>query len=1708
MQSNEGSRLSRLTRPFFGSHSSKHSSNDTNLKKHSSSVESTKLPPPPPPPPRYPLKNDGFSPPSGYIVPDAAAEQTPKSPPRTSSLRPKGSRDRVLQPVTSECQNLKKPQIISSCNNNVNSGKHFSLVDRPVRPFNLSSSNIGTPTTSSNSSTSITTTLNNNEKSLKTIDVNKNKVDSLCRADPRSTPLLSRLLAPGFATSLVSSTNSPPSSSPRKGSDQSYTSSENNDRSPGLSSSNTPIFLSKIKRKQGIEFGLINSNECSRKNNGTSSWPGKSETPILQQLNKNQSPHFQPSPDSQCWRIMTSVQSKNNNNLLLPRHSSSNTCSSATQDEMESSIDSPGIFNRGRSNVEYNDQDKMYEKGDGEFSTNASISGDPDYGRGSGCVDDDDDHHLRQTPPNGEEMESNTRSDDQADDNNDDDACDEDDVNVDDNMIDTGHDAPLPCNNDETITANDNNNDNNNDNSTQMMMIHRSSHSYVNESQALFALHEEQERYRQQQHDNDHYHHHHHDYQPNEDKQLIYNYTDSGQKVAPQLILPNSSQEPCDFEVDCPDYSNRIPSETGDMNSQDLFPPPPPPPPPYKVPDHLQPIEEPMFMNNPWLPSAYHHPYSYSQLPHPHPTNNYIQNSNRLLPIGQYDAKHFVPNSAVLPKSPAFPVFENPNNLLFMKQNYYPPESLSIPYPPGVVLPKRPICPQNKEEFSRIMKSDIMPPMPPASSQAHGFPIRWCCHRGPYMLPCFPPTSFNNLSASCTPAAFVLTTTTSHICSLATAYDYTPYNRDNNNNNQNQLFVCNCQPELLSDSVPVIEKFGQPELFPSSLKSEPTQNISQMDYSNLLKENHQLKQRLIDLNVRLQYIDELESHVQQLSSLVDSMVLSHQRQCELNYQLQIYSPLSAPVGINNSDFHRYKIPPNSSSSSPSAFGLNNDYYHHRYQCPINHFHNMPANPGSLPVMPTNMSNCRTHSCTGYNMTRRVTQPNIMSPRFYGPCLKQTVQPEKFEQRIPMLNSTKRSLYPHLVGSMDPRTVSLDRASQPRNSCTTFPLVECNCIRCPLHETFSPPHSIEHAYVNTTITRDGAFSTPNVSMLIPNSPCFSPSYHRRRCAMKAGQYPLLDNESQLLPHSSAPCSPPPRLPSMSTTFHTNKLISNPTIKITDENKNHSTSKESIQPIVNKNGKVNNRPTGLNFMTEKSEILDDSQMLLKHLSPNSEFQCVSSCTVVTTCQLMHCYPVCIVDRVPANGINNTYYHHESKITTTCSSNSSVSTTITLTSTTFATTTATVDTCSSVSSISTKSTIVNRPHHQQQQLKEKSCLTRPKYKFTCSKTSKKSSIPAATVEHHSQQQQNVLSDESTKKRLKQQANRLNTTTKKKYTSTTVQHRNSACSSNRASNEKAMPTASTSDAHKLSDNQDADYSGSYEGVSNSNSSHSQSSEASSLEPDSTLSEGLSPRKHYAIKHSVPEQKNSTTAASSSSYVGIHKQSSKMFIPDMYCPHGYLPPDKLKNSSIVCKDSTSLISPMHSCPNSTVSTVGSSASSNVIPQVTSFNPNINMHSVQVNSPTSFTPCHSADPNSMTYSTSIAGPSFTRIPHMMMITSQCYGTHLPSPSNYTTGNPLGLLNHQTFTSNHYNLNRPLMNTRPSLSTIPQKPSHQVRFAPPTRMNLYNSSSTSNNNTNNKRLQLNPSFGSPIFNHTNVNQSSTINSIVSPHLLRKQYYYYE
>ncbi|CAH8599797.1 unnamed protein product [Schistosoma turkestanicum] len=1812
--------------------------------------------------------------------------------------------------------------------------------------------------------------------------MHKNKIPGLCQTtstptpppttttpDPRSTPLLSRLLAPGFASSVVvnSTTNSPPSSNRRETStNSSYLILENDSTSNlFINSSNAQnYFLSETKpqhqqQQHTLEFDTMNSKKLSTNNremknswNSPSSstnvksvnrewcesmnWPGKSEQPPAPPptttttnvpSNKNQSPNFQPSPDSQCWRLMTSVHRKNDHRLLPRQLSSSNTCSSATtQDELESSIDSPGIFNRRRCNVASNDRNhQMYAKTD-EFSTNASSSGDADDsvgvgvdggrggGGGGGDVDnededddddddgdDDGDHAVHQTLHNDDEMESNTRSDEQDDDDGVDGVVDN--VNTIDH--DDDDDRTVPNDNDTIGNQNNHNNDDDNNddsNSMQLLMIHRSSHSYVNESQEMFALHEEQENYQrrqlqqqqqhqQQQQNTEHYthHSHHHHHRPHHSHQQQLN---KEQKLTPQIVLPNSSEEPCDFEEEEEeeeeDYSNQLIPETDNLNSQGTIQPPPPPPPPYRIPDHLQPTDESScFTAHSWFPPNYHlSPYAQLPFHHQHQHHHHQQQQqpapqppqffhDKLFPLTttttthqqqqqQYDMKY----SSNLPQSTLWPFSENSK---IPSHNNCLSESLSMPYPGDILSKHRVPYPMNKEELSKMIKTDFIPPFTSISSQPPSFPIRWCYH-GFYMAPRLPPTtsiSFHNhlpIVACCTTATgFVLTATTTTTTNTTTttttvptshsysslAYEYNRYRHHhhhqhhqqselpvNNNNNSNNNNAMNGQ--FITDM----------ELLPS-LTNKPESmihsNVTQMEFLNLLKENQQLKQRLLDINVRLQYVDELEWHVQQLSHLVESMILSHQRQCELDYQLQIYSPLSAPPvhGVGGSgggvgsagagvDLHRFKIPPNSSSSSTSSspFGLTTDH-----PC----FHYMPANPGSLPVMPTNMSSCRTHHpCTVQNITRRMTQPNIIMPtRFYGPRVKQTLQPEKMEQRTPMLHSIKRSLHPHLVSSsMDPRTVSLDRISQPRNASTTSSRLEaeteeetCHCIQYPLllHEPFTSSthhhhhHSKEHpAYMNP-ITKDSSrlsSTTPNVStmmmmmtMIPSTNPYCSPNYGRRRSALRTisttttttTTTPPLDNgTTHLLAHSNVPamycccgcCSPPPPprlLPPIP--YVTSKPIANPTIKITDENKlvNNISSKFNDHTIMSNdstnnntnntnNHNNNNRPKNLSFMTEKSEILDDSQMLLRHLSPNNEFQCVNSCTVVattTTCQLTHYYPLCVIDQhaLMKNETSNDNNTSTSTSTTVPLTSTNMMTVAAAAAATTMTSVVSTTVCSSVSSIATKSNTVShhRQQQQQQQFKEKSCLTKPKCTLP-SRINKKTFATSTGEQKQSQQHQQRQSvmdgavNESTNKRVKQSSllNRSNAMVpRKKYNNNNnqnVQNKSTAAPSTatttttptvtntQTSNKKTIRSTTASSSSIA--NQDLDYSGSYEGVSNSNSLHSQSSEASSLEPDSTLSENLSGRKHhYTMKHSIGDQKNSTTNTTTDNS-SITSQSSKMLIiptEQCYSSVRYQTSNELKSCSNSTLSSPSALN--HSIfPQIQASSPGEDSSllnsSPIATTTTTTTTHSNISCIHINNSTSFTPCHLANNlNSMTHTTtSMANQNFVKKPNLIEIPN--YYRQPPPTSSHlqsspSTNYPLEkirfneLLSHPTSPST---TNRSLLNTnhgniRPSSSllNVPQKNlTHQVRFASPVRLNPpYSSNANSSGtcstttstttcatstittntttNNNNRRIFFNTSIRSPIMHHSNVNNqsSSTINSIVSPNLLRKQYYYH-
>ncbi|CAL8082840.1 unnamed protein product [Calicophoron daubneyi] len=75
----------------------------------------------------------------------------------------------------------------------------------------------------------------------------------------------------------------------------------------------------------------------------------------------------------------------------------------------------------------------------------------------------------------------------------------------------------------------------------------------------------------------------------------------------------------------------------------------------------------------------------------------------------------------------------------------------------------------------------------------------------------------------------------------------------------------------------------------SDSSTTSTQNPNEIDITALLKENQQLRCLLSEASMRLQYVDVLECHLQRLSLLVESMLASHHRQCELDHQLRSYA---------------------------------------------------------------------------------------------------------------------------------------------------------------------------------------------------------------------------------------------------------------------------------------------------------------------------------------------------------------------------------------------------------------------------------------------------------------------------------------------------------------------------------------------------------------------------------------------------------------------------------------------------------------------------------------------------------------------------------------------------------------------------------------------------------------------------------------------------
>ncbi|KAF7255237.1 hypothetical protein EG68_08201 [Paragonimus skrjabini miyazakii] len=185
-----------------------------------------------------------------------------------------------------------------------------------------------------------------------------------------------------------------------------------------------------------------------------------------------------------------------------------------------------------------------------------------------------------------------------------------------------------------------------------------------------------------------------------------------------------------------------------------------------------------------------------------------------------------------------------------------------------------------------------------------------------------------------------------------------------------------------------------------------------LDAGRLRKENQHLRSLLSEATARLQYVDVLEWHLQRLSLLVESMLASHHRQCELDHQLHgcfhpdilhadprapvLLPPAVASVDPRHPAKDPYNVPPLSTCLA---------YY--PVACPLVH----AMGSATIPVFAEDKVRANEMSIAGPQPTRNV-----------GPVHYREV-PE-------IVDRTGRSQTSH---SAWPRTVSLDRASCVRSA---------------------------------------------------------------------------------------------------------------------------------------------------------------------------------------------------------------------------------------------------------------------------------------------------------------------------------------------------------------------------------------------------------------------------------------------------------------------------------------------------------------------------------------------------------------------------------------------------------------------------------------------------------------------------------------------------
>ncbi|CAH8584764.1 unnamed protein product [Dicrocoelium dendriticum] len=355
----------------------------------------------------------------------------------------------------------------------------------------------------------------------------------------------------------------------------------------------------------------------------------------------------------------------------------------------------------------------------------------------------------------------------------------------------------------------------------------------------------------------------------------------------------------------------------------------------------------------------------------------------------------------------------------------------------------------------------------------------------------------------------------------------------------------------------------------ASDSSPSTQNPpNEFDINELRRENKKLRALLREATTRLQYVDVLEWHLQRLSVLVESMLASHHRQCELDHQLHRFS---------YPDIYNTEPRPPGPYVSPSMPPM--EFIHHA----------VSASPGSLPSVPTFVPYC----------------PVVYHPFHAGGSMGLPVAPQKSRVALTSAGYPSysrgshvhemqygpdfhfgRPSRPHVQAPTWPRTVSLDRV----NGVGFAP----GCAAHMLPSGWIPEkhfHKKKHTDHKDVHVTDDLIVLPKKQATNPPAPFLSVQVTRRR-----------------LVNQQCP----------STVGHSERC----TVR----------SNSGIAPYVKRRfplssgGQSSSRPIGVSLITRQPEF--DEEETIKHLNPHTETLPVKV-AVSSVYQVATAYRVCLAD-----------------------------------------------------------------------------------------------------------------------------------------------------------------------------------------------------------------------------------------------------------------------------------------------------------------------------------------------------------------------------------------------------------------------------------------------------------------------------------------------